>query len=135
MRLKKGSQLIIAVLPLIIAILIMTPRLTSAQFGLLDDGFILDEVRNILGGDLSRRLSLNADRFRPLYWLYFTLIYSLAGPNPIWFFTGHLLILMVLLLEIRALMKLMGAHDWQILLASLMFLFSIPIIENFYTLS
>jgi hypothetical protein len=132
---KKAKSLLFAALPLILAVLIMIPRLTSAQFGFLDDGFILSEVRAILNGDLSMRLDFGAGRFRPLYWLYFTLIYALAGPNPFWFFTGHLVILLILLLEIRALMKHLGGHDWQILLASLVFLFSIPIIENFYTLS
>ena len=32
-------------------------------------------------------------------------------------------------------MKHLGANDWQILLTSLIFIFSIPIIENYYTLS
>ncbi|MFU8827221.1 MAG: hypothetical protein ACNA70_06990 [Brevefilum sp.] len=41
----------------------------------------------------------------------------------------------MLLVEIHLLMKAMGTLDWQILLASLVFVFSIPIIENFYTLS
>lgn len=131
----KAKFLIFAALPLILAVLIMIPRLTSAQFGLLDDGFILNEVRAVLNGDLRMQLDLESGRFRPLYWLYFTLIYALAGPNPVWFFTGHLVILLILLLEIRALMTHLGVHDWQILLASLIFLFSIPIIENFYTLS
>ena len=132
---NKTKSLIFAVLPLIIAVLIMIPRLTSAQFGLLDDGYILNEVRTILRGDLSMRLDLEAGRFRPIYWLYFTLIYALAGPNPLWFFFGHLIILLVLLMIIRSLMKQYGANEGQILLTSFVFLFSIPIIENFYTLS
>lgn len=131
----KTKHWILTVLPLIIAVMIMTPRLASAQFGLLDDGYILNEVREILGGDLSMRLDLGAGRFRPLYWLYFTLIFALAGPNPFWFFIGHLILLGVLLIEIRSLMRSFGAQDWQVLLTSLLFLFSMPIIENYYTLS
>ncbi len=132
---KKIKSLLFAILPLVIAVLIMTPRLTSAQFGFLDDGYILNEVREILSGDFSMRLDLEAGRFRPFYWLYFTLIYALAGPNPFWFFFGHLIILLILIVEIRFLMHLIGANDWQTLLTSILFLFSIPIIENFYTLS
>jgi hypothetical protein len=125
----------ITILPLIIAVLIMTPRLTSPQFRFLDDGYILNEVRKILGGDISMTNDLVAGRFRPFYWLYFTIIYALAGPNPFWFFIGHLIILLVVLVEIRLLLKHYQAKDWQILLTSLIFLFSVPIVENFYTLS
>ena len=131
----KVKSLLITLLPFVIAVLIMIPRLVSAEFGLLDDGFILNEVRRILGGDPSMRLFMEAGRFRPFYWLYFTLIYVLVGPNPFWFFIGHLILLLVLLVEIRSLMKYLGANDWQILLTSLIFIFSIPIIENYYTLS
>ena len=131
----KAKSLLITLLPFVIAVLIMIPRLVSAEFGLLDDGFILNEVRKILGGDPSMRLFMEAGRFRPFYWLYFTLIYVLVGPNPFWFFIGHLILLLALLVEIRSLMKYLGAQDWQILLTSLLFIFSIPIIENYYTLS
>ncbi len=132
---NKTKALFFTTLPLILAVLIMAPRLTSAQFGFLDDGYILHEVQSILDGDLSLQSDIASGRFRPLYWLYFTLIYALAGPNPVWFFMGHLVILLITLLEIRLLMKSLGAREGQILLTSLAFLFSIPIIENFYTLS
>ncbi len=132
---KQKTSLIFALFPLLIAVLIMAPRLASPQFGVMDDSLIYVEVQKLLQGDLGMSYDLQAGRFRPLYWLYYTLIYLLAGPNPFWFFFGHLVILLVLLVEIRLLMKAMGALDWQILLTSLVFVFSIPIIENFYTLS
>jgi hypothetical protein len=135
MRLDQRKSLFLALLPMLIGILIMLPRLASPQFGVMDDGLIYVESQKILQGDFSMRYDLQAGRFRPLYWLYFTLIYQLAGPNPFWFFLGHLVILLVLLVEIRVLMKYQEAKDWQVLLASLVFVFSIPIIENFYTLS
>jgi len=129
------KTLVFAILPLLVAVLIMIPRLVSPQFGLMDDGLIYVEVQKILGGDLSMTYDLQAGRFRPLYWAYFTLVYRLAGPNPVWFFVSHLIMLLILLIEIRFLMKYLHAKEWQILLTSLVFLFSIPIIENFYTLS
>jgi hypothetical protein len=135
MTAKQVKRLIITIIPLLMAVLIMIPRLLSPQFGVMDDGLIYVEVQKILQGDFSMDYDIQAGRFRPLYWLYFTLIYLIAGPNPIWFFIGHLLILLILLIEIRALMKHYQARDWQILLTSLVFLFTIPIIENFYTLS
>lgn len=132
---NRTKALIFCLLPLLIAVLVMTPRLLSPQFGVMDDGLIYVEVQKILQGDFSMTYDLQAGRFRPLYWLYFALIYLLVGPNPVWFYIGHLIILLVLLVEIRFLMKSYQAKDWQILLTSLVFIFSIPIIENFYTLS
>lgn len=131
----KSKSLLITLLPFVIAVLIMIPRLVSAEFGLLDDGFILNEARGNLAGTPSIRLFMEAGRFRPFYWLYFTLIYILVGPNPFWFFFGHLILLLLLLAEIRSLMKHLGAQSGQILLTSLLFLFTVPIIENYYTLS
>jgi len=132
---KQTKSILMTLLPLLIAMLIMLPRLQSPQFGVMDDAYIYVEVQKILDGDLSMSYDLLAGRFRPLYWLHFTLMYLLAGPNPFWFFFSYLVILLVLLIEIRLLMKSQGAKDWQILLTSLVFIFSIPIIENFYTLS
>ncbi len=126
---------ILIFLPLVVAIAIMMPRLIDPQFGLLDDGTMLLKVKEILNGDLSMQDDLQAGRFRPLYWLYFTVIYAAAGMKPFWFFLSHLLLFLILLIQIRFLMKKMNATDWQILLANLLFIFSIPIIENFYTLS
>ncbi len=134
-RSQKTDQIIPFILPLVIAILIMAPRLASPQFGLLDDGAMLAEVRQILSGDLGMGHDLQAGRFRPLYWGYFSLIYSLAGPNPFWFYIGQTCLLVILVLEIWILLKKMGAKPWQRLTASLIFLLSVPIIENFYTLS
>lgn len=132
---KQQKTLLFALLPFFIATLIMLPRLMSPQFGLFDDGWIYTEVQKILQGDFSMQYDNQAGRFRPLYWLYFTAIYLLAGSNPVWFFIGHWFILIILLVEMRVLLKFWQAEDWQILFTSLVFLFSIPIIENFYTLS
>jgi hypothetical protein len=135
MKSNQRIAILFTLLPFLVAVLIMTPRLTSPQFGVMDDGLIYVEVQKILQGDLSMSYDLQAGRFRPLYWSYFTVIYLLAGPNPFLFFIGHLVILLVLLIEIRLILKFYQARTWQILLTSLVFIFSIPIIENFYTLS
>ena len=132
---SRATSYILIVLPLVIVIAIMTPRLISPQFGLLDDGTMLLKVKEILDGDLSFQDDLQAGRFRPLYWLYFAVIYAGAGMKPFWFFFSHLLLFLILLIQIRSLLKKMNATDWQILLASLLFIFSIPVVENFYTLS
>ena len=113
----------------------MLPRLLSPQFGLLDDGAMLREVVDIAQGNFSMANDIQAGRFRPLYWLYFTIIYVLAGANPFWFFFGQLILFMSILLLIQSIMRKMQANEWEILLTSSLFIFSVPIIENFYTLS
>jgi len=134
MNVRSNKRLILSLLPFFLAILVMTPRLISPQFGLLDDGLMLERVTDILSNDFSMRYDLQAGRFRPIYWLYFTLIFIVAGMRPFWFFFSHLILFLVLLLQIRLLMKKMNADNKQILIASLIFIFSMPIIENFYTL-
>jgi len=135
MKSKPKLTILMMIIPLIVAVLIMFPRLINPQFGLLDDFTMLDNVRNLMEGDWSMSYDLQAGRFRPVYWTYYALIYTAAGSNPLWFFFAHLALLLILLLEIRVLMKMANAKDWQILVTSLVFLLSMPIIENFYTLS
>jgi len=132
---KQRTSILMALLPLLIAVIIMIPRLRSPQFGLLDDFSMLSNARNILQGDWSMSHDLQAGRFRPVYWLYYTVIYAAAGSRPFWFFFAQMTLLFILVLEIRALMKMFGANDVQILIASLVFVLSMPVIENFYTLS
>lgn len=132
---RKLQPSIYFILPLALVVLIMLPRLISPQFGLLDDGAMLAEVRQILSGDLGMSHDLQAGRFRPLYWGYFTLIYALAGPAPLWFFLAQTCVFLALVKEIQVLMKLWGAKPLQRLVTSLVFVLAVPIIENFYTLS
>jgi len=61
----KTKNLILAIVPLVITILIMIPRLISPQFGFFDDGRMLVEVNKILQNDFSMSYDLQAGRFRP----------------------------------------------------------------------
>lgn len=132
---EQNKNLVLAVLPLIIVALIMLPRLISPQFGLFDDGSMLVEVNRFVDHDWAMAHDVQAGRFRPIYWLYFLTIFSFAGPTPFWFFFGHFILFLVIIIEIRIIMHQMRATNWQILVTSLIFIFSIPIVENFYTLS
>jgi len=129
------KKIIFTLLPFILVIIVMIPRLISPQFGFFDDARMLAQGENFLHGDFSMSHDKQAGRFRPIYWLYYTLIYSFAGYKPFWFFLGNLIIFLILLYQIRVILKKMGFADWQIFLTSLIFIFSMPIIENFYTLS
>ena len=132
---SKTNQILIILIPFLLALIIMVPRLLSPQFGLMDDSASLSQAQRFLNRDFSMSHDLQAGRFRPVYWLYYTLIYALAGYHPFWFFFGNLILLFILLIEIRLLVKNAGGAEWQATLASCSFLLSMPIIENFYTLS
>jgi hypothetical protein len=132
---SKANQILIVLIPFLLALIIMAPRLLSPQFGLMDDSATLSQAQRFLNGDFSMSHDLQAGRFRPVYWLYYTLIYALAGYQPFWFFLGNLILLFILLIEIRLLVKNAGGKEWQAALASCLFLLSMPFIESFYTLS
>jgi hypothetical protein len=129
------KKIIFTLIPFLLAILIMLPRLSSAQFGFFDDARMLQQSKAFLNGDFSMSHDLQAGRFRPVYWLYYTLIYALVGYHPFSFFIGNLFIFLLLLYQIKVICQQMGFMDWQTLITSLLFVLSMPIIENFYTLS
>ena len=131
----QAKALILLIIPFVLVIGIMLPRLIAPQFGLLDDAATLARAQATLQGNFNLEHDLQAGRFRPVYWLFPTLIYLLANSNPFWFFFGFLVIFLLLLLSIQIYMKSRGANPWQIFLASILFVLSIPVIENFYTLS
>jgi hypothetical protein len=137
MSIKASSKkrILFFLIPFIIATLIMMPRLLSAQFGIFDDIQMVKQSRAFLEGDFSMSNERQGGRFRPAYWLYYALIYLIVGYNPFWFFIGHLIILFILLYELRLILEDAGFSDPQILTSSIIFLFTMPIIENFYTLS
>jgi hypothetical protein len=126
---------LLALIPFLVALVIMAPRLASPQFGLLDDPVTLSRSRTLAEGSFDLSSDFMYGRFRPLYWLLPGLIYRLAGPSAFWNFLTLGVILLILMLQIRVLMKYQGASDTMILITSLVFLSSIPLIENFYTLS
>ena len=132
---QKIKQTILRSIPYLLAFLILLPRLLSPQFGFFDDAVTLSQSQRFLDGDFNMAKDLQAGRFRPVYWLYYAIIYAFAGYHPFWYFLGNLVLLFILLIEIRQLIKRSGGVEWQVLLASCLFLFSMPIIENFYTLS
>jgi len=128
-------KILIILIPFLIVTLIMLPRLVSPQFGFFDDARMLAQSKDLLQGDFSMSHDKQAGRFRPAYWLYYTAIYLVAGYRPFWFFIGHLLLFYILLLELRLILNEMGFSDLQVLITSLIFVLTMPIIENFYTLS
>lgn len=114
---------------------IMTPRLVSPQFGLLDDGVTIQASQQILEGGWTMGFDPGAGRFRPVYWLYYALIYRLAGASPFWFFIGNLLLFIATTVTLVTLVRQWGGSQAQALVTGLLFALAGPVIENTYTLS
>ena len=133
-RSEKTRRWIFILIPFFIATLVMLPRLISPQFGFLDDAPMLTQSEEFHRGNFIIENDQQAGRFRPMYWLYYAGIFGLAKHNPFWFFMGNLILFLILLLELRVVMKQMTFGEGQILFTSILFIFTMPIIENFYTL-
>lgn len=121
--------------PIFLAILIMLPRLLSPQFGLLDDGRMLVTSDRIAHGvwDMSKD---EADgRFRPMYWISFTITYMLFGATPIWFFVGNMLVLIVTVAGLIFLVHRLSSNKFLSWASGLLFVLSGPVVESFFTLS
>lgn len=121
--------------PVLICVLIMLPRLSSAQFGLLDDGTTILTSQKIAAGTWSLGNEAGAGRFRPAYWLYYGLIYLAAGPDPRAFFAGNLAMFVLITAGLIFLVRINGGSRLAAGLAGLFFVLAGTAIENFYTLS
>lgn len=120
---------------LLLSLLLLLPRLLQPDFGLLDDGRTLSITRQILQGDWQVEFDREAGRFRPVYWAYNALLYRLAGPNPRGWFLGNLALLGAATLLLYRWVSLRSGQPLVGLGAGLLFLFSGPVVESFYTLS
>ena len=125
-------EVILLTLPFLAALLIMLPCLLSPQFGFEDDGVSLSMVQKALTGG---RISFddNLGFFRPLYWAGMVFEFFLGGPQPLWFYFINLFTLLIVIAEIIGLVRLKGGTIIQSSASALIFVFSTPIVESFYT--
>lgn len=128
-------ELILLYSPVLVAVLVMLPRLLSPQFGLFDDGKSIITAQDIVKGDWGFRFDVTDARFRPLYWLSFAFLYYLVGEQPVWFFLLNTLVLCLTVAALIAFLRKQGANPWQVWLAGLLFVVSGATVENFFTLS
>ncbi len=120
---------------------VMVPRLRSSQFGILDDGVTLEFARllsaSMSDGDLSLfwRLEAERGRFRPFYWLYNTILYSIWRQDPFGYFLTNALVLLFTALSVAATVALATRNTLASLVAGLTYVLSPPVMENYFTLS
>jgi hypothetical protein len=122
--------------PVILAVVVMLPRMASPQFGLLDDGLTLQTGR-VVSGRWSSALHLipETGRFFPAYWLVYSALVGIIGVRPLAFFAVNAVLLAGLLLILARLVTLSGGTRLQGAIALVLFASSGPVIETFYTLS
>lgn len=132
---SRRRSLIYAYWPVFLAVLLVVPRLVSAEFGLFDDPAAIRYSQGIANGDWSV-LSNDADsgRFRPLYWLQYALTYLLVGRQPFWFYVVNSLVFVTLTGELIWLVRRLGGSQRQGWITGALFVLAGPVIENVYTL-
>jgi hypothetical protein len=133
---SRGRRLINLYGPPLVAVLYLFPRVTHARFGLLDDGITLTMAPGILAHPWSSLTIQQAHgRFVPGYWLYWSFWYWLGGAAPAVFYLSNLLMLASAVGALNAIMRRCGAKGLEIWCASLIFIFSLPVSEAYFTLS
>ncbi|HKX05097.1 MAG TPA: hypothetical protein VJX71_21565, partial [Methylomirabilota bacterium] len=114
----------------------MLPRLTSPQFGLLDDGLTLQTGREVIGRwSTVLHLIPETGRFFPAYWLVYSAIFGVVGARPLGFFAVNVALLAGLLAVLVRLVRSSGGTPRQAAVAVVLFASCGPTIESFYTLS
>jgi hypothetical protein len=121
--------------PVLISLIVILPRLMSPQFGLFDDPVTISTMRSIDDGTWSPSIEALAGRFRPLYWIYYFIIYLIVDTRPFGFFLGNAFLYMGSTLFIILYTKRSGGTKIQSWFAGLLFALAGPVIENYYTLS
>jgi hypothetical protein len=121
--------------PMLVCVLIMIPRLISAQFGLMDDGRALTIAQGLLHGKFDLSWDVVAGRARPIYWAAFTFWYVLVGGHPFWYFLGNLIVFSATTFLLIHLVVDVGGTKLQALLTGVIFVLSTSVIEDVYTLS
>lgn len=121
--------------PVLVCVLIMLPRLISAQFGLMDDGRALTIAQGLLHGKFDLSWDVIAGRARPIYWAAFAFWYLLVGGQPFWYFLGNLIVFSATTFLLIHLVDDLGGTKPQAFLTGVIFVFSTSVIEDIYTLS
>ena len=119
--------------PVLFAVLIMLPRLSSPEFGLLDDGLNLRTAREITDGNWEI-WDLSAGRFRPVYWLHWWFQYLIFGLQPIGYYAVNTILLGLTVASLSIFLWLRTGIKWLASAAGMLFLLAPPIFESYYTL-
>lgn len=120
----------------IVVLIIMMPRILSAQFGLLDDGVLLLSAQYAQKDFYSIFYQFQgAGRFLPTATFLRLVTFSIAGFNPqIWYIVSTVILIIICIQLSYIVSKSDSGRSGQIF-SLLFFLASPSLVENFYTLS
>jgi hypothetical protein len=121
--------------PVLAAIALMTPRILDAHFGLFDDPTSISVAEQTWGGNWDWRSDFGFGRFRPVYWLAFSLIHRLAGAQAAGHFVGNLLLLAGTAVLLGGIVLRLTDSRAAGSVTGLAFVLGGPVIEAAYTLS
>jgi len=133
-RLRESFSRALVYTPILMAILLMLPRLIAPQFGLFDDGRTLVTAEKISHGTWYTGQDSIEGRFRPMHWLWFTLSYLIGGKSPFWFYITNTLALVLIVAAMILLVRAIGGSRLQAFLAGSSFVLAGPVVESFLTL-
>lgn len=134
--LRKNCRFVSVMVILVLAcVAVMLPRLQATQFGLLDDGGVIQMVQVLSKDPWKAFVLMKAlGRFIPFFLWNETLVYQWAGIHSLRWFAFNLLYLILDTLGIFWIIRYRGGTLLQSTLGGIFFCFSFPIIEAFYTL-
>ncbi len=116
--------------PVLLALLVVVPRLSSPNFGLLDDAHMLR-----LAPLASASLYPGSGRFVPGYTLFQAGARAIAGARPLGLFLVNSAVMAAVVAGLIALIWLRGGGDLEAWAAGVLLVLSGPAMENLYTLS
>lgn len=121
---------------MLVAVGLMMPRLRQAEFGLFDDANSISVAKQTWAGEWDWTKDLGQyGRFRPVYWLGFSVPYRWAELQPAWYFFGNLLLLSLTSLLLGGSLLRLTQSPTAAGVAGMAFVLGGPVIEAAYTLS
>jgi len=121
--------------PMVVALLVMVPRLARAHFGLFDDPASLTVADQIASGGWGLGEDVTFGRFRPVYWLYFAAVDRLAGGSPQVHFAANALLLAAAAGLLAYLARRVTESNLAGWAAGMAFVLGGPVVESAFTLS
>lgn len=132
---SRWSVCLALAVPVLAAVVLMVPRVLDAHFGLFDDPTSIGVAEQTRAGTWDWRADAGFGRFRPIYWLSFSLIYALVGKEPAWFFVANMIVLAGTALLLTATVLRLTGRSLAAGVAGMAFVLGGPVIESTYTLS
>jgi hypothetical protein len=123
------------VLPALLALVLMLPRIVRADFGLLDDPASLAVAERVSQGTWGLGDDVTFGRFRPLYWFLFSSIDSVAGKAPAAHFLVNALLFATLAGLLPFLVQRLTGSSRAAFATGIAFVLGGPVVESVYTLS